>query len=143
MCVCVCTAHSNIEMTFAPAASSDSSWCDCDTLVTSSKELQLLNQKQSSRIMAQPRSWNWLLLLPFLVFFVFLPPSASAGSVNDCHGVRYAYQIKGWDPSEVPRQPRQGKTLLNLIMNEQLRVSFIGFSLHAFGKPGNDLGCLV
>ena len=37
---------------------------------------------------------------------------ASASSVNDCRGVRYAYLAKGLDLKDVPRQPRQGKGLL-------------------------------
>ena len=35
---------------------------------------------------------------------------AGAGSVNDCHGVRYAYRERGLDLRDVPRQPRQGQT---------------------------------
>ena len=38
---------------------------------------------------------------------------ASASSVNDCRGVRYAYLAKGLDLKDVPRQPRQGKGLLH------------------------------
>ena len=38
---------------------------------------------------------------------------ASASSVNDCRGVRYAYLAKGLDLKDVPRQPRQGKALLH------------------------------
>ena len=38
---------------------------------------------------------------------------ASASSVNDCRGVRYAYLAKGLDLKDVPRQPRQGKVLLH------------------------------
>ena len=35
--------------------------------------------------------------------------SANGSSVNDCHGVRYAYRERGLDLKDVPRQPRQGK----------------------------------
>ncbi len=40
---------------------------------------------------------------------ILLPSPSFAGSVNDCHGVRYAYRERGLDLKDVPRQPRQGK----------------------------------
>ena len=43
----------------------------------------------------------------FAVFFVF----AEGASVDDCHGVRYAYRERGLDLVNVPRQPRQGKQI--------------------------------
>ena len=42
-------------------------------------------------------------------------PAALASSVNDCRGVKYAYSAKGLDQSDVPRQPRQGKQISQLM----------------------------
>ena len=49
---------------------------------------------------------------------VAVSTSVEGGSVNDCHGVRYAYRERGLDLKDVPRQPRQGKisgSTLNII----------------------------
>ena len=46
-------------------------------------------------------------LIAAVVLFMFA--SANGSSVNDCHGVRYAYRERGLDLKDVPRQPRQGK----------------------------------
>ena len=44
-----------------------------------------------------------------LLVLVVVSSGANGGSVNDCHGVRYAYRERGLDLKDVPRQPRQGK----------------------------------
>ena len=55
---------------------------------------------------------NWLILLVVaLLTSDKFGLVARASSVNDCRGVRYAYQQKGLDQKDVPRQPRQGKTI--------------------------------
>ena len=49
---------------------------------------------------------------------VAVSTSVEGGSVNDCHGVRYAYRERGLDLKDVPRQPRLGKisgSTLNII----------------------------
>jgi len=48
-------------------------------------------------------------LIAAVVLFMFA--SANGSSVNDCHGVRYAYRERGLDLKDVPRQPRQGSHL--------------------------------
>ena len=50
-------------------------------------------------------------LFAALLVLVLVSSSANGGSVNDCHGVRYAYRERGLDLKDVPRQPRQGKVL--------------------------------
>ena len=50
----------------------------------------------------------------FLLIFISVPTALSS-SVNDCRGVKYAYSAKGLDQSDVPRQPRQGKTPICII----------------------------
>ena len=55
---------------------------------------------------------------------VAVSTSVEGGSVNDCHGVRYAYRERGLDLKDVPRQPRQGKVLAQvwLITNKLTRT---------------------
>ena len=55
------------------------------------------------------KSLKWPLTVMLLMVLAFFPASTLAGSVNDCHGVRYAYSAKGWNAEDVPRQPRQGR----------------------------------
>ena len=54
---------------------------------------------------------RWRMLPMLFLVLSMLALSASGGSVNDCHSVRYAYRERGLDleSQEVPRQPRQGK----------------------------------
>ena len=53
-------------------------------------------------------------ILLSVVFFLALLASSNvlAGSVNDCQDARAAYQKRGLNVNEVPRQPRQGKKIL-------------------------------
>ena len=63
-------------------------------------------------------------LFAALLVLVLVSSSANGGSVNDCHGVRYAYRERGLDLKDVPRQPRQGKVLAQvwLITNKLTRT---------------------
>lgn len=52
------------------------------------------------------RRWRPDVVVALLLsLFVFV----ESASVDDCHGVRYAYRERGLDLVNVPRQPRQGK----------------------------------
>ena len=62
----------------------------------------------SAEALARARAMSSLFAAVVLVL-VLVSSSANGGSVNDCHGVRYAYRERGLDLKDVPRQPRQGK----------------------------------
>lgn len=64
----------------------------------------------SAEALARARAMSSLFAAVVLVL-VLVSSSANGGSVNDCHGVRYAYRERGLDLKDVPRQPRQGSQL--------------------------------
>ena len=66
---------------------------------------------------ALTKALNSLLAAAVLVLVV-VSSSAVGGSVNDCHGVRYAYRERGLDLKDVPRQPRQGEILAHNPMSQ-------------------------
>ena len=70
-----------------------------------------------------------------ILVLVLVSSSANGGSVNDCHGVRYAYRERGLDLKDVPRQPRQGKIFSSGLVDNILviMVAFIGDRLGGLG----------
>ena len=57
-----------------------------------------------------------------ILILVALSTSVEGGSVNDCHGVRYAYRERGLDLKDVPRQPRQGKIFSFIVIKEDFKI---------------------
>ena len=67
--------------------------------------------KMSLSCSALPSNHNrtmWGLWLGLVL--LLLLPVCLCTSVDDCHGVRYAYRERGLHLRDVPRQPRQGRT---------------------------------